>query len=227
MINLFAAEKKKKNKKNKKKPAKTEEIVQAVEAPTKMQNPGTYLQEAGVITLSDVFKMETVMPLVHAIMEYNLMEPELAPERITLMINSPGGRVDSCLTLIDAMKTSSIPVDTFCTGMAASCGILTLMAGENRFASTTAQMMSHQYSAGSGGKEHELYGRVKSFEHTSKWMEDHYAESTGLSIKKIRKHLLGPTDVWLSAEEALEWNIIDEVIDPYLVNQQIRQSRKG
>lgn len=225
MINLFAANTKKKN--NKKKKAKPVEVEQQPAAPAQLQNPGTYLREAGVIVLSEAFKMETVMPLVHAIMEYNLMEPELAPERITLMINSPGGRVDSCLTLIDSMKTSSIPVDTFCTGMAASCGILTLMAGEHRYASSTAQMMSHQYSAGSGGKEHELYGRVKSFEHTSGWMEDHYAECTGLSIKKIRKHLLGPTDVWLSAEEAKEYNIIDEVIDPYLINYQIRESRKG
>ena len=89
------------------------------------------------------------------------------------------------------------------------------MAGEVRYASKSAQIMSHQYAAGSSGKEHELYGRVKSFEQTSEWMVDHYKECTGLSEKKIRKELLGPTDVWLSPQEALSFNIIDQVVDTY------------
>jgi ATP-dependent Clp protease protease subunit len=194
-----------------KKAAKKEEV----QAPAIMAQPGTYNREAGLLFLCDDFKKETTLPLVMAITEYNMMPEELSPDRITIMINSPGGRVDSCLMLIDAMKTSSIPVDTFCTGLAASCGILTLMAGVHRMASSTAQIMSHQYAAGSSGKEHELYGRVKSFEHTSDWMETHYAECTGLSVKKIRKHLLGPTDVWLDANEALSYNIIDQVVNPY------------
>jgi ATP-dependent Clp protease, protease subunit len=189
--------------------------VEEVKAPLVMSQPGTYVRENGLLFLADDFKKETTLPLVMAIAEYNMMDEDLSPERITLMINSPGGRVDSCLMLIDAMKTSSIPVDTFCTGLAASCGILTLMAGEHRMSSSTAQIMSHQYAAGSSGKEHELYGRMKSFEHTSEWMETHYAECTGLSVKKIRKDLLGPTDVWLTAGEALSYNIIDQVVNPY------------
>jgi ATP-dependent Clp protease protease subunit len=199
-------------KKKKKAPTKKKEEVKA---PAVMSQAGTYNRESGLLFLADDFKKETTLPLVMAITEYNMMPEELAPERITIMINSPGGRVDSCLMLIDAMKTSSIPVDTFCTGLAASCGILTLMAGEHRMSSSTAQIMSHQYAAGASGKEHELYGRVKSFEHTSEWMETHYAACTGLSVKKIRKHLLGPTDVWLSAEEAIGYNIVDQVVNPY------------
>lgn len=198
----------------KKKPVK-KAPVEELPAPAIMMPPGTYLRENGIIMLTGEFSMETVMPLVTTIFEYNLMELELAPERITLMINSPGGRIDCCLTLIDAMQTSEVPVDTMASGLAASCGIMVLMAGDTRFASKTAQMMSHQYAAGSQGKEHELYSRVKAFEHTSEWMVDHYRECTGLSEKKIRKHLLGPTDVWLSAQEALSFNIIDKVIDTY------------
>jgi ATP-dependent Clp endopeptidase proteolytic subunit ClpP len=197
----------------KKAPAKKKE--EEVQAPAIMAQPGTYNREGGLLFLADDFKKETILPLVMAITEYNLMPEELAPERITIMINSPCGRVDSCLMLIDAMKTSSTPVDTFCTGLAASCGILTLMAGEHRMSSSTAQIMSHQYAAGAAGKEHELYGRMKSFEHTSEWMETHYAACTGMSVKNIRKHLLGPTDVWLSAAEALSYNIIDQVVNPY------------
>lgn len=215
MLNSIIAKETKKSKKSKKKVEETP-AVETPKAPAVMQQPGTYLREQGMLFLTSEFKMETIIPLAQAITEYNLMPQELQPERITLVINSPGGRVDSCLTLIDVMKTSQIPVDTFVSGMAASCGILTAMAGEHRMASSTSQLMSHQYAAGSSGKEHELYGRIKSFEHTSEWMEEHYMRCTGLSRKKIRKHLLGPTDVWLSAEEAVAFNIIDEVVDPYV-----------
>ena len=215
--NLSAETKKKPVKKKapvKKKKAKKEEPV--VDLPVvQMLPPGTYMRENGILMLTGKFEMETIIPLVHQIFEYNMMEPELAPERITLMINSPGGRIDSCLTLIDAMNTSEIPVDTMASGLAASCGILTLMAGDNRFASKTAQIMSHQYAAGSSGKEHELYGRIKSWEHTSEWMVDHYKHCTGLSEKVIRKDLLGPTDVWMTAQEAKGFNIIDQVVDTY------------
>lgn len=204
----------------------TEETeTEEVEAPVVMSQPGTYLRENGIITLADDFKKESVMPLVYAIQEYNLMPEELQPERITLLINSPGGRVDSCLTLIDTMLSSVIPVDTFCTGMAASCGILTLMAGEHRMASSTSQIMSHQYAAGSSGKEHELYGRLKSFEQTSEWMVKHYEECTGLSRALIRDKLLCPTDVWMGATEAFDFNIIDEVVDPYAMRETIRTMR--
>jgi ATP-dependent protease ClpP protease subunit len=175
--------------------------------------------------LSDEFNKDNVMPLIHAIYEYNIMEPELAPERITIIINSPGGHVRYCLGLIDAMFTSSIPVDTFATGMAASCGLLTLMSGEHRMASSTAQLMSHQYAAGSAGKEHELYGRLKSFKQTSKWMVEHYQHCTGLSEKKIRKKLLHPTDEWLTADEAKSFNIIDEVVSPYAMRGHLRDLR--
>ena len=197
-----------------KKKAKKEEPV--IDLPVlQMLPPGTYMRENGMLMLADKFDMQSIMPIVQQIFEYNMMETELAPERLTLMINSPGGRIDACLTLIDAMNTSEIPVDTMASGLAASCGILTLMAGDIRYASKSAQIMSHQYAAGSSGKEHELYGRVKSFEQTSEWMVDHYKECTGLSEKKIRKELLGPTDVWLSPQEALSFNIIDQVVDTY------------
>ena len=210
MIYTLGNDKKSKNSKKKK-----NKKVEEVQAPAIMQRPGTYLRENGILLFDQPFKTDTVGPIVETIFEYNLMPEEVAPERINLLINSPGGRVDSCLMLLDCMLTSNIPVDTTCTGMAASCGLVTLMAGKHRVASSTAQLMSHQYSSGAGGKEHELYGRMKSFEQTSRWMEDHYAYFTGLSVKKIRKVLLGATDHWMSAEEALEFNIIDQILNPY------------
>ena len=197
----------------KKKKSKKEKPAEPVAAPPTLQAPGAYLRESGFLYLTEQFDSEKITPIAMKIAEYNLMPEELRPERITLLINSPGGRVDSCKMLLDMMQQSAIPVDTVGSGMVASCGVVTLMAGAKRLASPTCQIMSHQYSAGAGGKEHELYGRVKSFNMTSNWMEEHYIQHTGLKRKFVRKHLLGPTDVWLSAEEALEYNIIDGILE--------------
>ena len=68
-----------------------------------------------------------------------------------------------------------------------------------------------QYSWNANGKEHELYGRQKAFKNGSKRMIDMYKLYTGKSERYIRKHLLGPTDVWLTASQAKKHNIIDNV----------------
>jgi len=198
---------------SKKKSKKVKETRNIEKNDSKQKQPGFYLLESGIIPLTTDFDKEKLTPVVSQIIEYNLMPEELRPEFITLIINSPGGRIDSCLMLLDAMLSSEIPVNTLASGMAASCGMLTLMAGKVRRASSTCQIMSHQYAAGSSGKEHELYGRMKSFEQVSAWMENHYQRFTGLSLKKIRKHLLSPTDVWLTPQEAKDFNIIDEVVE--------------
>ena len=75
--------------------------------------------------------------------------------------------------------------------------------------------MSHQFSWGSHGKEHELFAQVKEFELSTKRMLDHYKKCTGLSEKDIRKHLLPPEDVWLSAQEAKKLGICDAVKSVY------------
>ena len=110
------------------------------------------------------------------------------------------------------MENSKIPVDTVATGLAASCGCLLLMAGKKRYAIKGADIMSHQYSWNSQGKEHELYGRIKAFKSGSKRMIDLYKKYTKKSEKYIRQHLLSATDVWLTPAEAKKHGIIDKVI---------------
>ena len=75
--------------------------------------------------------------------------------------------------------------------------------------------MSHQYSWGSRGKEHELYAINKEFELSSERMIEHYKKCTGKSEAYIRKHLLGPSDEWMSAKEAVKHGIADKVSDTY------------
>ena len=102
-------------------------------------------------------------------------------------------------------------------GLAASCGVLTLMSGVkgHRYITQNTSVMSHQYAWGSKGKEHELYGMVKEFELSSARMIEHYKKCTGKSERYIRKHLLPETDQWLNTEEVIKHGIADKVIQTY------------
>ena len=113
----------------KKKQPKTEEKMVRKEI-KELKKPGQALYESGVVMLTKEFNQDNIMPLVVQIMEINMMKEEEAPENIKLIINSPGGSVHSAFHLIDVMKQSRIPVHTVAMGLAASCGVLTLMAGE-------------------------------------------------------------------------------------------------
>ena len=111
------------------------------------------------------------------------------------------------------MKGSAIPVHTLGLGQISSWGLLTFMSGHkgNRVLTPLTSILSHQYSWGSMGKSHELFARVKEFELTSARMMKLYKHCTGLSEAKIRECLLPAEDVWLSAEEAVEMGIADQI----------------
>ena len=72
-------------------------------------------------------------------------------------------------------------------------------------------ILSHQYSAGSHGKEHELFSSIKRFELQTQVMMQHYRDCTGLTDETIREKLLPPQDIWLSAEEAKNLNCCDHI----------------
>jgi ATP-dependent Clp protease protease subunit len=179
--------------------------------------PGQLMYENGLIYFSDHFDSTTTKPVINTIIEKNLLPQAERPKEITLVINSPGGQVHSAFALIDTMKGSAIPIKTIGLGMIASCGILTFMAGTKgrRFITPNTSILSHQYSWGSAGKEHELFARVREFELSTARMIDHYKKCTGLSEKKIREILLPAEDVWLSAKEAVKYGIADKIITTY------------
>ena len=190
-----------------------------VEAKAQQQNKssGQMLQENGYFYMADGFTADTTKPIIQWIMEKNLLPDAERPSHLTLIINSPGGQVHSAFALIDTMKGSAIPIHTIGLGMIASCGILTFMAGEpgHRVITPNTSILSHQYSWGSYGKEHELFARVREFELSTERMLNHYKKCTGLKEAQIREYLLPEKDVWLSAEEAVEYNIADRIVETY------------
>lgn len=178
---------------------------------------GDLIDSNNIYLFMEQFENKTVKPAIEWIIKKNLLPNKSRPKNLTLMICSPGGDVSSAFALIDTMKGSKIPVYTVGLGEIASCGLLTFMSGEkgHRTVTPNTSILSHQYSWGSHGKEHELFARVREFELTTARMMEHYRKCTGLSDKDIRKYLLPAEDVWLSAEQAVEYGLADEIKEIY------------
>ena len=181
------------------------------------RQPGELMWNAGYYYMADNFTYEATKPIVQWIIEKNLAPSQERPKELTLIINSPGGSVHAAFALIDTMKGSAIPVKTVGLGLIASCGVLTFMAGAKgkRILTPNTSILSHQYSWGSSGKEHELFARVREFELSTERMLAHYKKCTGMSEKKIREILLPPEDKWLSAKEAVQYCIADKIKEVY------------
>jgi len=179
------------------------------------KNEKKSLNDNGMYLFMTEVTQASLKPVIEWIIEENLQAKK--KKYITLIVNSPGGDVNACFALIDTMKGSSIPVRTVGIGMIASCGLLMFMAGEkgHRTLTPNTSILSHQYSGGSRGKEHELFSVTKEFNLTSRRLLDHYTKCTGLSEKKVRKKLLPESDVWLDAEEALALGICDKIKETY------------
>ena len=167
------------------------------------------------VFMSDVTQ-ESMKPLIDWIISENFNRDKKKKE-LTLGICSPGGDLNACFALIDIMKGAKIPIRTIGMGMIASCGLLMFISGTKgrRVLTPNTSILSHQYSWGSFGKEHELFAAVKEFDLTTQRMIDHYKKCTGLSEESIRKYLLPPEDIWLSAKEAKKLGICDSITATY------------
>lgn len=173
------------------------------------------LYRAGThLFMSDVDEI-SCKEAIEFILKHNIEKKK--NKHLQLMICSNGGDVPAAFALIDVMKASKIPVHTVGLGVIASCGLLIFIAGEpgKRVLTPNTSILSHQYSWGSWGKEHELFAQVKEFELSTERMINHYKKCTGLDESKIREHLLPPEDRWLSAKEAKKLNLCDEVKTVY------------
>ena len=167
------------------------------------------------VFMSDVTQ-ESINPLIDWIISENFNQKEKKRE-LTLGICSPGGDLNACFALVDVMKGSKIPIRTIGMGMIASCGLLMFISGEKgrRILTPNTSILSHQYSWGTYGKEHELFAQVKEYDLTTERIVNHYKKCTGLSEKDIRKYLLPPHDVWLSAKEAKKLGLCDKIQATY------------
>ena len=142
------------------------------------------------------------------------LEMEDPASDISLYINSPGGSVTAGMAIYDTMQYIKPQVRTVCVGMAASMGAFLLMAGEKgkRLALPNAEVMIHQPLGGAQGQATDVAIRAEWLMKTKKKMTAMMAEMTGQPLKKIQTDV--ERDYFMSAEEALDYHIIDEIYQP-------------
>ncbi len=133
---------------------------------------------------------------------------------ISLYINSPGGSVTAGMAIYDTMQYIKAPVRTVCVGMAASMGAFLLMAGEKgkRMALPNAEVMIHQPSGGAQGQATDVSIRAEWLIRTKKKMNQMMADMTGQSVEKVSAD--SERDYFMSAQEALNYGIVDQIFDP-------------
>ena len=172
------------------------------------------LTDKGIYYFAGEFNQSSVKDAITWILDSNF-QSKTPYENLTLIITSYGGDLFSAFALIDVMRGSQIPIHTIGLGIIASAGLMTFIAGEpgSRIITPNTSILSHQWSSGTFGKEHELLATQKQFDLTTKRMINHYKKCTKLTEKQIREKLLPPQDIWLSAEEAKEYNLVDRVKD--------------
>ena len=140
------------------------------------------------------------------------LEAEDPDKDIHLYINSPGGSISAGMAIYDTMQYIKCDVSTVCIGMAASMGAFLLASGAKgkRFALPNAEIMIHQPLGGTQGQATEIEIAAKHILKTKEKMNRMLAEMTGQSYETICADT--DRDNWKSAQEAMEYGIVDRVI---------------
>ncbi len=132
---------------------------------------------------------------------------------IFLYLNSPGGSVTAGMAIYDTMQHIKSDVVTICVGLAASMGSFLLAAGAKgkRVALPHARIMLHQPSGGARGQATDIQIEAKEILRIRHLLNQIYAKNTGQTLEKIEKDM--DRDFFMSAHEALEYGLIDRVIE--------------
>lgn len=140
------------------------------------------------------------------------LEAEDPDKDIYLYINSPGGSVTAGMAIYDTMQHVRCDVSTICIGMAASMGAFLLAAGKKgkRKALPNSEIMIHQPSGGAKGQVTDIMIHAEHIANIKKKMNQILADRTGQPVKKVTADT--ERDHFMSAEEALEYGLVDEII---------------
>lgn len=144
-----------------------------------------------------------------------LLEADKPGEEIKFFISSPGGSVTSGMVIYDTMRMIKSPVSTICMGLAASMGSILLSGGAKgrRFIFPHGEVMIHQPSLGGHiqGVSADMEIHAEQILRTKEMGARILADNTGQTIERIRKDF--ERDYWMEADKAIEYGIVDKVID--------------
>lgn len=153
---------------------------------------------------------DTTASLVVAQMLF--LESEDPGKDINLYINSPGGSVTAGMAIYDTMNYVKCDISTICMGLAASMGAFLLSSGAKgkRFALPNSEIMIHQPSGGAKGQATEIQIVAENILKTKKKLNEILAANTGQSVEQIAEDT--ERDNFMSAQEALEYGLVDQII---------------
>ena len=162
-----------------------------------------------IIFLSEEVNDTTASLIVAQLLYLEAQDPD---KDIQLYINSPGGSVTDGMAIYDTMQYVKCDVSTICVGMAASMGAFLLSAGTKgkRIALPNAEIMIHQPSAGTQGQITDMAIHLKRLETIKSKINKIMAENIGRSVEEVTAAC--ERDNFMSAEEALEFGLIDKII---------------
>ena len=163
-----------------------------------------------IIFLGDEVNSHTAGLVVAQILFLEAEDPE---KDIHFYIDSPGGSVTDGMAIYDTMQYVKCDVSTICIGMAASMGAFLLAGGARgkRMILPNAEVMIHQPSGGTQGQATEIQIAAEHILRTKKKLNEILAENTGQPVEKGAEDT--ERDNWLSAKEALEYGIVDKIIE--------------
>jgi ATP-dependent Clp protease, protease subunit len=147
--------------------------------------------------------------VIRKMLEFEAKDPG---EPIIMKISSSGGSALDGLAIIETMRTITSPIMTFCLGYAFSMALVILAAGESgsRFCTRGSWLMMHQISAGRYQRFDELKSTFTFYERLNMQLASILSEGSGQDIEKIHQDMR--EDLWMAAEEAKEFGLVDEVI---------------
>ncbi len=163
-----------------------------------------------IIFLSEEVNDTTASLVVAQLLYLESQDPD---KDIQFYINSPGGSVTAGMAIYDTMQYIKCDVSTICIGLAASMGAFLLSAGAKgkRLALPNAEIMIHQPSAGTKGQITDMALHLKRLEVVKKRMNQIMAQNTGKSVEQVTADC--ERDNFMTAEEALQYGLIDRVIE--------------
>lgn len=172
---------------------------------TKFSEVEKKMLENRVITISTEIEPQ----MADAVMKQLLYMNDEGLKPIKLYINSPGGDVRAGLEIIDTMFSIRPEVYTINTGLCASMGAVILSCGAKRMALPHSSVMIHQVSSGTQGKIFDMKAAFEESQRINNTTMGLLAENCGKTLEELISDT--PVDKWLTAQQALEYGIIDEI----------------
>jgi ATP-dependent Clp protease, protease subunit len=155
------------------------------------------------------------------------LESEDPDKDINLYVNSPGGDITSLFAIYDTMQYIKPDVSTICMGQAASAAAVLVLAGTKgkRYALPHSRILLHQPHGGAQGQAVDIEIQAKEITRYRKLLEELIAEHTGQSLERVAKDT--DRDYILTADEAVEYGVVDEVITSRKIKPELAAAAAG